>query len=382
MTDSGLISLSGFSYQIKVLILYMSKLVSDSQIEFETLEDISIKDNKFNTDHFISKPENFSTLLKDDTTYEVIQVKQTKLTDAVRKKILFNWFILEDTYSYKISKYIFFYDSEYGSDNVLFSLKTKDLYDEIMKSDKKSNALISIVKKKYNNNYDKFEKSFKSIISKAELNTADDLDSKIFDAYSETFRRDALKPMRYTARISEYMNMIIGDIIKKASKREPYICTKKHMMIMVENICERITNDRFEPNFICFKKSTKINLLDELITNSREYKQLKTCSLDDRLIEEHLLFQEYYNHIRTRSLLDRQDEKIESIEERTYGNFTDVVLELQEDDKDTPTKRLVKTKAKGNSYCFNDELKYGSCVYLTKNSIPSQQKISWEDDEK
>ena len=43
MNNSGIFSLSGFAYQIKVFIYYMALLQKNQQIEFETLEDVNIK---------------------------------------------------------------------------------------------------------------------------------------------------------------------------------------------------------------------------------------------------------------------------------------------------------------------------------------------------
>ena len=41
--SSGINSLSGFSFQIKVFVYYMLMLEEGMQIEFETLEDVNIK---------------------------------------------------------------------------------------------------------------------------------------------------------------------------------------------------------------------------------------------------------------------------------------------------------------------------------------------------
>lgn len=41
--QSGINSLGGFSYQIKVFVLYMLSMEENMQAEFETIEDVSIK---------------------------------------------------------------------------------------------------------------------------------------------------------------------------------------------------------------------------------------------------------------------------------------------------------------------------------------------------
>ncbi|MEM5643090.1 hypothetical protein AAHB52_20905 [Bacillus toyonensis] len=45
--ESGIKSLSGFAYQIRVFVYYMSKMIgSNQQIEFETLEDVVVNNTK------------------------------------------------------------------------------------------------------------------------------------------------------------------------------------------------------------------------------------------------------------------------------------------------------------------------------------------------
>lgn len=43
LDNSGIYSLSGFSYQIRVFVYYMLKLKEGMQIEFETIDDINMK---------------------------------------------------------------------------------------------------------------------------------------------------------------------------------------------------------------------------------------------------------------------------------------------------------------------------------------------------
>ena len=42
VTDSGIVSLSGFAYQIKVFIMLLSEIQINQQVEFETLDDVAI----------------------------------------------------------------------------------------------------------------------------------------------------------------------------------------------------------------------------------------------------------------------------------------------------------------------------------------------------
>ena len=60
LNDSGLSSLSGFSYQIKVFILRLTQLQQGQRVEFETLDDVAVrslssKDSIFNPFYMPSK---------------------------------------------------------------------------------------------------------------------------------------------------------------------------------------------------------------------------------------------------------------------------------------------------------------------------------------
>jgi len=80
-------------------------------------------------------------------------------------------------------------------------------------------------------------------------------------------------------------------------------------------------------------------------------------------------------------LLDNSLESIEDLESRTYDNFCDVKEYLKSENKDTPLNRLNRTKEKGNTYSYNEYIKSGSCIYLTKDNTDLESIISWKDDE-
>ena len=47
-SSAGLNSLSGFSFQIKVFILMMTQLTEKQRVEFETLDDVVVKNLSLN----------------------------------------------------------------------------------------------------------------------------------------------------------------------------------------------------------------------------------------------------------------------------------------------------------------------------------------------
>lgn len=65
------------------------------QVEFETLEDVGVKE-KTEPGFLDSKSEMFNSFYEENTDcYYAIQVKRTKVNNTTRNKILFNWILLE-----------------------------------------------------------------------------------------------------------------------------------------------------------------------------------------------------------------------------------------------------------------------------------------------
>ena len=120
-------------------------------------------------------------------------------------------------------------------------------------------------------------------------------------------------------------------------------------------------------------RKSATNLIDSV-------KQLYACKLEEIRIERHLLFQEYYKSFRYRSLENNKLNIIESLEEATYDNFCDAKDFLKETNVDSPKTRLIKTKEKDNSYTNQNEIKFGSCIYLTRDIETQELIISWEDE--
>ncbi|MBE0344301.1 hypothetical protein E4V51_31645 [Paenibacillus sp. 28ISP30-2] len=71
--------------------------------------------------------------------------------------------------------------------------------------------------------------------------------------------------------------------------------------------------------------------------------------------------------------------KIEDIEVTTHENFEDSKFRLQRQGCDEAYSRLDETKKMGNSHAANEQIRYGSGIYLTKDGIDDDFQISWED---
>lgn len=61
---SGINSLSGFSFQIRVFCYYMLDLKEEMQIEFETIEDVNVKNLK--VENIDENSENFRSILSSE----------------------------------------------------------------------------------------------------------------------------------------------------------------------------------------------------------------------------------------------------------------------------------------------------------------------------
>ena len=73
LNDSGLSSLSGFSYQIKVFILRLTQLQQGQRVEFETLDDVAVR--SLSSKDSISDS-CFKWKVDETSSIEVFQVKQ------------------------------------------------------------------------------------------------------------------------------------------------------------------------------------------------------------------------------------------------------------------------------------------------------------------
>ncbi|MCD8378630.1 MAG: hypothetical protein LUB59_07585, partial [Candidatus Gastranaerophilales bacterium] len=99
--NSGISSLGGFVFQIDVFILNALKLKPDETIEYENIEDVSIR-KKEDLDQ---KEDSFKTNLISSDSRQVIQVKRKEITNAVAERVLMNWLLLENSDT-NIAKYI------------------------------------------------------------------------------------------------------------------------------------------------------------------------------------------------------------------------------------------------------------------------------------
>lgn len=142
--SSGISSLGGFSYQIRVFVYYMLLLEDNMQIEFETIDDVNIK--KINSNEIDDNDENFISKISGIGSNTAIQVKRTSITESVAKKVLLNWILLEASENV-VTKYVLFTDQQYNNKDILFSKSAEELFKCVEKSHSSAKAIITKVKR-------------------------------------------------------------------------------------------------------------------------------------------------------------------------------------------------------------------------------------------
>lgn len=379
-SNGGISSLGGFAYQIKVFVYYLEQLQEDMEIGYETYEDVAINYNPENKDYIDNKCKNFNSLYKTEQGITAIQVKKTKLNLKDFDQLLYNWLLLEMS-DKTISKFILFMDGSYNNSDKIFSQSSKSLFNKIIKSDDDSKSLKSKVKKIVDGDFEKFEKAYNKIKINYEFKPIENIDDELLQIYRKTFLKARISDTTYSIRIQELLSKITSEIMKNVVNGKAYICKYSEFICFVADIIQSITDDETWLNFSIFKSLNRVSLRDIEIATSRQYKQLCNCFRQESKIEEHLIFEQYYNAYKLSSLGNMRKDTIDNIEETTYSNFTDAKEFLFNTDCDKPFLRLDETKKRKNSYTRNEQISYGAAIHLTKEDTEKDILISWKDDE-
>ncbi|MCU4819321.1 DUF4297 domain-containing protein [Bacillus cereus] len=381
--SSGIHTLGGFSYQIRVFVLYLVKLKSNMQLEFETYDDVTIKETDIDT--LDSNESSFNHTLFKENKIEAIQVKRTKIDNGTALKVLMNWILLE-SYKSNISKYTLVTPESYGNKNILFNMTVEDLFLKIDQEELKDKprSIIGKLKKQFINNKTLFIDTYKAVEGKVEFKPVENIDDSIMKAYEDLFRkRDGEdKEKVYIYRIKTLLEKITYEILEKINNQQAYTINRSEFLELVEKISCEINDKHVELDYSQYKETKKdLNIKDEKIVGSREYIQLNECELDSREMKDHLIYMLYYNRYRLMILGRHRVQKIKSIEDTTYANFSSVKRRLRLEKKEHPFFRLDGTKNESNSYANNEQIRWGSAIFLTKENTDDDKKISWKDEE-
>lgn len=376
MDSSGINSLAGFAYQIKVFSLYAFELAENMSIEFETIDDVNLK--TLPAEQIDKYSSNFICTSTSITSNSAIQVKHTSVDDSTAKKMILNWLLLEKS-EHKINQYVLFTDKSYQNAGAIFTQDANTLFNEVVTSKKRSDAVISKVKSLYKDNFKNFEVAYNAIQAKYVFKNIENLDLLVQEAATLHFRKSANKIV-FFQRLKGFLTHITYEIMGAISKKQPYVMSFEHFIAIVEEISNSYTDKLTAPSYADFKKINSIDLNESKISTSREFHQLKSCKLPENDIKRHLSYGLYYHATSIKYLENNRIKKVEDILETTFENFEDAKLDLQNQHNDTPYNRLSNTKSRSNSNAENEQIKFGSAIYLTKEDIDEKQ-ISWEDEE-
>ncbi|MGN4446314.1 hypothetical protein ACTFOB_15565 [Bacillus cereus group sp. MYBK79-1] len=381
--SSGIHTLGGFTYQIRVFVWYLTMLKKNMQLEFETYDDVTIKETDIDT--LDLNEMSFNHTLLRENELQAIQVKRTKIDNGTALKILMNWILLE-SYNSNISKYTLVTPEIYGNKNILFNMTAEDLFLKIDQEELKDKprSIIGKLKKKFINNKTLFVNTYKTVKGKVEFKAIEDIDDNIIEAYVYLFRqRDGEdKEKVYILRIKTLLEKITYEILEKINNKQAYTINCSEFLELVEKISCEISDIKVNPDFSEYKETQKgLDIKDEKIVSSREYIQLNECDLNSKEMKEHMIYMLYYSRYRFMILERNRVRKIESIEDTTYANFSSVKRRLRLENKEHPFFRLDGTKNESNSYANNEQIRWGSAIFLTKENTDDDKKISWKDEE-
>lgn len=376
-SDAGIVSLAGYAYQIKVFIMLLTSLKKGQRIGFETLDDVAIEniDTSDKQTDFCVK-----TQTDDIEGTTVFQVKQTVVSASVSEKILYNWLIALTLHP-EIANFKLYFAEGYTVDDEIFRDSPPKIYNKIVTSEQRANALISKAKKIYKDNFPAFEHDYKHICEHYRSVSIKNIDHEIVQRLNTTLHLEAsnISSVYAQRRVDELFTRVCGQIMSSIALRIPYTTIVEEYLQCCEGICHDIGPGRYAPDYSAFEQLHTKSYLDKEIQESREYKQLEYCKLSLPKIKKHLIWEQYYKNLRSFYMRDALPNRINAIEDIAYENYGMVVEDLKDENIDTPSRRLRKTKEQGISYLTEEHSRWGAYVYLTGDDIPN--RISWKDDE-
>ena len=369
---SGIKSLAGFAFQIKVFCSYASKLRDSQQIEFESIDDVvTNKKVKANNLDNVNGKIQFSD-------YQSIQVKHTTLSEDLTKNVLMNWILLESS-SLCITEYILLTDVNYNNIDLLQTINIDNFIQEVLNSNKKRNATVSKVKEIFQKQESSENKKIIENVIKKHKFHAIDIDDELDKNFMNIFFK-AANSVVYYQRLEEFVSQISNKIFKSVLLSQPFILTYDNFIKIINDINQNFTVNISLPSYIDFRNINPIDLSTIEIANSREYKQLLHCDVTENTIKRHLLHEQYYRKIRNNYIGACLNSKCENIEVTAYENFEEVKEDLQDRNEDIPKNRLKETTKASNSYAESNQIREGVCIYLTSKNIDKNIQISWKDE--
>ncbi|MGN1152441.1 MAG: hypothetical protein ACI4S3_00280 [Candidatus Gastranaerophilaceae bacterium] len=374
--NSGMDSLGGFVFQIDTFIYYALKLNSNESIEYEAIDDVSIR-KPIDLD---SKEDSFRTNIIKSESQVAIQVKRTNITDDVVERVLMNWILLESS-DLNIENYILFGDSSYSNNGNVNDIDNEALHEKIKANkEKSSKSITKQLKLLYANDFERFNEIVNNIKSKYKLEIIDSMENILINEAKSLFHKDGVMDAVYIARIKNLRSRIAFEILEAVKNKTSYKLEYKTFMHIIEEICGKYTDGLPLVSFSDYERANTIHINE--IESRREVKQLKHCKLEDDRIIKRMHRCNYYADYRYLLRLQDRTELIKDIETTAFDNFEDVKERLNMNGEDEPYKRLTQTEDKENLSCCDKYIRCGVCIHLTKDiSITGDKQISWKDED-
>lgn len=369
--NSGIISLGGFSFQIRAFIYYVLGSKEDETIEFELCDDVSVTQNKLDLD---DENFNFLSTIKN----HAIQVKKTEITKKSVEKILKNWLIIIGNKS-TTNRYTLFTNDMDVDNDIFHTIDVKKMFQSFNEVQPPKRSNNQKLKQLYLNDFLKFSENVNKIIKNHEIKKISNIDELIDNQSKDLFHKHGVKEYIYRMRVDRLIEYLNYEIMTSVLNKEGYKISHKEFKQLVVRVCDEINDGEIEIAYPEFKKKTSIDLKTKTIQESREYKQLTHCELSDVRLKNHLIHSYYYGQYRKLNLESNKPSIIEDIEITTRENYDEVVDNLIFLNKDTPRERLTKTVAAKNENTNKAEIRKGACIYLTRTNA-EDNKISWKDD--
>ncbi len=373
---SGINSLGGFVFQIDTFIYYALNLNPSESLEYETIEDVSIRKQ----DELDKKEDSFRTKLITSESYKAIQVKRTDITNEVAERVLMNWILLENS-GLNIDKYILWGDKSYSNNGNIKNIDNNALHEKIKENtDRSSKSIAKQIKDLFAKDYENFNTIVNNIKSKHEFIENESITDTLIEAAKDVFHKDGVFNPVYIARINALRSRLSFEILQAIKNKTSYKLDYTTIRKMIVDITQTITNDYPIISFAEHKKLHPIHINE--IEHLREVQQLRHCKLSDNEVIRRMFKCNYYHDYQFQLKEQARISEKEDIEATAFDNFEEVKEQLSRHGKDDPYERLTQTEAKENSSCHNQHIRKGVCIYLTKDSsITAEKQISWKDDE-
>lgn len=371
MDISGIISQYGFEYQKLVFVYYAIQMNNSDSIIYEGKDDVEIEDEK--------------DMVTMQTGRTLCQVKTGMITLPIYKKIILNWLLNIE----QADRFVCMTETPFPLPEESF---VEDFATEILKSNKKSGALISKVKSKYSTKKD--ANDLKTDINR--LFTGADIRSKSRDTlinesikkFAELYCADVdssiIHTERYLVLCNNIHRKIDQSIINKAR------CTLTYQMLFQEisAACDAVNVSNYDISFTEFKKRARSTMERVLNSQSDAVKQLKLVfPYDNKSIIEGLTEQMFYEDLRQHFVSINKQSEIYELENLAKFNYDETLRDFAGyGEVRTPYSTYRKTVEKKLSKPLPSEdspnfayYKHGCYIHLTDTDVEEDLKIRWGD---